>query len=358
MTDQYIKIDGTWTKVIKPYIRRGDVWTPVKESWVKQAGAWVKAWSYDTVPCSPPVLTLQLQGGNRYIRVGVRLPETSHQTDLRRIRVLVSDTAYPTAWNGSGAITGSTDGGPNEAWSDWWYNNSDPVAPVSNHPDSSVESAKNYPRNPTSTTNLPGNKYYYFTAWSEDVNNNWSVGVQHRIWMPKDGVAQSNVRAKEAYIQPSTFGSNMPAGTYTEGQAKATGGVPGSDAVFFYGSRFNENIGKEGTPTIANASIRLSRAATDPGQPQANVKLGWHDMSSSAAMTGRLVLSEVTNLGTLGKGETKWFPLPDTWFNNFSTQIKGVGIQTSGLASDDIVLNDVITDFRQGEVNVNWTEAL
>lgn len=350
MVDQYIKQGGTWTVARRPYVKRNNIWTPVVETWVKETGVWTKEWTFDNIPPPVPELSLEIID-NRYIRCSVRLPDTQNNPDLRMIRVMALVDAQPGSQYGTGLIGGNDAAYPHENWSDWYYNN----AYIDDHGDSSVNSHKDYPVNPTSATNLPGAHYYYFSAWAQDFDGNWSVGCFSRIYMPQQGVAADNVIYKETNVQMNTAGSLSSTNVFTSGDVKAHQ-TPTSDGIFFCGSKFTDSIGQNGVPTVTSARILVSRRA-DAGQPQATVRMGWHEQTGSGDYDSSLS-NDRTVLGTIQKGEAKWFSIPTTWYRYFNTRIAGFVLKRGPDATDDIELNGLGTDLRCGEVNITWEETV
>lgn len=348
MGNQFIRKNGIWTQVSRPYVKRGGIWTGVQESWVKRSGAWVQAYQYDTTPPSVPEMALQVID-NRYILVSVRLPDTGNDPTLKRIRVLVSNSAMPTSPTGAGGVSTSDANFPNEAWSNFWFNHSDPST---DHGDSSLFTHKEYPPNPTKATNLPGGRYYYFAAWAQDLEDNWSRGVYMQIWMPKEGSQAAKVIKKEMYADPTNSGSLDITGAYTEGILKINNS-PRSNGMVYYGGQFVDSVGRNGPPTITAAAIRVSRR-NDAGQPQANVRVGWTDNTGGAYDIS--TLNNVTVLGTIQKGETKWFDLPTSWNSHYHTDIRGIGVKFGTSATDDLELKDLGADMHCGWVHLNWTE--
>lgn len=353
MGDQYIKVNGAWTRATRPYVKQNGIWMPAVETWVKIAGVWTKTWQYDTTPSSIPELALEIINAS-YIKVSARLPDRSHDATLARIQVLAAPDVQPTSQFGTGTITGGTDNWPTEAWSAWWYNDQHPTH-TSDHGDSSLFTYKYYPKNPTNSTVLPGGKWYYFSAWSCDIEGNWSAGNFARIYMNKPGVQNPRVISKEMAVYANGAGSLNSTYVFTSGMVKAHNS-PVTNGSWFYSGKFNESIGLDGTPTITAATIRVSRS-NDSGQPQATVRCGWH----TTGLTGSVnttTFQDVAVLGTIQKGETKTFALPTTWYSKFNTQIQGIGLVKGTAATDDLELNDLGTDLRCGEVHLTWTEAL
>lgn len=352
---QYQKINGVWTLVTRPYVKRGGVWMPVQEVWVKESGVWTKSWYYDVTPPQQPEISLQIVD-NRYIKVGLRSPSSSNDPQLQRMRLLYRDDGkFPSTQFGSYEIKGSDNDYPNEEWSNFWYNNSNPTT-HGGHSDSSVFVYKQYPLNPTSKTNLPGGKYYYFGAWAEDKAGNWSAGTQKAIYMPKEGVKAAPEIYKEMRALPISAGSlNLNGVTFTPGPVTANAS-PRSNGIWYLGNRITDSVGSQGTPTFSTAEIRVTRL-NDTGQPTANVQLYWH----GHATPGDVPIpssdqNDPTVVGTINKGQTKTFNIPSSWHSLLNTQIKGFGLRYGENAQDYISCADLGTDMRCGEVHLIWKE--
>lgn len=350
------RIDGEYVDAKRVYVKRNGVYQPVREAYVRQGGVYNRAYEYDKTPSSPPELSLQWVD-TRYLKIGVTLPGAADE-DLKRIRVLVSRKAMPTTQFGAGFLYEEDENWTREPWSDWYYNGQNPDQRANDHGDSNVWTYKQYPINPTANTNLPGGQYYYVAAWSEDQNGNWSVGTFQRIWKPKEGKTADRVRNKEANFQPNSAGSaGLNGAGYTDGDLVVQES-PRSNGFWFHGHKFTSSVGDQGTPTVKSAKIRITRT-NDGGQPLANVRLFWHDQPT----TGDMPMvdgdqQEVTTLGTIAKGETKWFDIPASHLGNFNTDIKGFGLAYGIQATDYLVVAGLATDPRCGEVNVVWEEEL
>lgn len=352
----WYKIDGAWVDVDKPWIKVAGVQRPAQEVFVKRSGVWTSAFEFDTTPSSPPELSLQIID-NRFIKVGTRLPGPT-DADLKRIRILVSRDAMPSTQFGSGFVAGVDDTFPDEPWSEWYYNNTSPAGAGLSHGVTNEWDYKQYPLNPNSSTNLPGDKFYYFAAWSEDRNGNWSVGNFTKIFMPKNGTPAPHVIVKEARVQADFAGSAALNGaSYVEGALTAQES-PQSNGFWFYGNQITQIVGEQGTPTIKNARVRVTRT-NDGGVATANVNLFWHEARNPGEMP---VLNadrhNITLVGTLNKGESDWLDIPNSFFSHFNTEIKGLGLAYGIQASDFIVASDLSVDLRCGEVEIVWEEAL
>lgn len=366
MGAHYIKVDGVWVQAKRPYVKRNSVWFPVKETYVKQAGAWVSEWKYDVTPPPPPELTLEITEKSylfgavksRFITVGSRIPGTSNNPEVKLIRVLASASAPPTSPLGGGYLSAKDSTYPSESWSDWHYNKPTANNTLGDHGETNGYDYKEYPVNPPMGSSLPGGKWYYFAAWSQDFDNNWSAGVQSKIWMPKAGVESKDRVVKEANFQAVTAGSvNSTGSGFVSGDLIARDS-PRSNGIWFHGLQINNSVGAQGNPTIQSAKIRITRK-NDAGQPSATVRLYWHDKAGTDKLPIPLAdMNDATVVGTLNKGETKWFDIPSDWWPKFNTQIKGFGIKYGTGATDFIDVSSVASDIRCGEVNLVWEEAL
>jgi hypothetical protein len=166
----------------------------VKEVYVKRSGAWVKAYEYDVTPPNPPEISLGLvkttytangkQQTGRHIKVGVRGSAVSHDPTLKRIRVLTTYAGKaPTTYAGGTYHSTPDKQWPDEPWSEYYYNGY--LGAPSSLKNSSSYVEREFPVNATNKTVVePG--VYYFTAWSEDINGNWSVGTAASITVPKN----------------------------------------------------------------------------------------------------------------------------------------------------------------------------
>jgi hypothetical protein len=341
-------------------VKRSGVWAPVKEAWVKRSGVWTKAYEWDLTPSSPPEISLEIMDG-RYIKVGVRLPDVGHDTDLALIRVLVgtpgSDGKYSGSYLDTEYISRSDNTYPDEPWSEYYYNGYK-VGASKDHNDSSVFVYKQYPLNPTADTNLKGGQYYRFSAWSMDTNGNWSVGTNASIMMPKTGdTTQIN---KSARVQANSSGTYQ-GDAWTPGDLYAANS-PRRHGFWFYGSQVAQIVGQQGTPTIKNAQIFVNRT-NDDGVATANVYVGRSNSVGSVAGT-QPTLGEVTKLGTISKGQGKWFDLPSSWYADL-TGLKSIGLwhqdpaKAAANADDFIQLAGVDVaagQVRSGELYLVWSE--
>jgi len=352
----YFKANGNWIPVKRPYLKVNGVWKPALEALIKDAGAWEQSYEYDVTPSAIPELSLQIID-SRYIKVGARLPGAGHDSDLKRIRVLYLPDKSPTTPFGDGYRTAKDSKWDKENWSDWYFNGMN----TESRSDSSVYTFKTWPADPGDKTNLPGGQYYYFAAWSEDMEGNWSAGVFHKIWMPKGDVTQRRV-LKEMRVRPNEMGTMIGPGadSWRAGRAEAQAN-PRRNGMLFYGNQITDSIGFHSkNVTIRSAKIRLARD-TYGSNATAKPRLFWHREHLSSFVYGDWGSAnheEVTVIGELNKGEAKWFDLPSTWHNNLQAGVKGIGIQYGTLAQNYVSIKGPADDPRAGELHIVWEEDL
>jgi hypothetical protein len=299
--------------------------------------------------------------------VGVRLPGATNDPDARLTRVLtdfpgLTSEAPPTNHEG-GTFTSATDATyPTEPWSEWRYNSYGP------HKDTSVYVYKQWPRNASAGYLIPGDKDYHFGGWSLDNNGNWSEVNQASIHVPKASVDSPNVVIKEAIFEPNQSGSWR-----TEGFASGNlvqQASPHSTGLWFYGHQFTDSIGAQtsGSESIKvnSAQIWISRE-DDNGSANANIYLFWTGYAAVANLPpagSAITRHEITKLGTLGKGQGKWFTLPASYNNNLNTNILGMGLDSkdpakaSSFPEDFSTVTATAVNLHCGEVHIVWQETL
>lgn len=361
------KVAGAWVQCQRPYVKVNGVWTACTAAYVKRSGAWVQAYEYDVTPPNPPELSLQLvedwtgsELTSRWIRVGVRLPGSANDPDARLVRVLTAYEGKPPTTQFGGTYTPTPDSTyPSEPWSEWRYNS------YGSHADTSAYVYKQWTLNPSSGTIIPGDRDYYFTGWSLDANGNWSASTPAVIHVPKATVKAETVVVKEARIQPNTSGS------WRSSQGYATGDLvqqysPKSRGLWFYGNQFTDSFGAVANTTVRSAQINIRRL-DDIGQANANVYLFWNSYGSPGALPAAgqtMERNEVTKLGTLAKGQAKWFELPAPFLNNFNNSIKCIGLdyqdpaKASAFPEDYSAMASTAAKLRCGEVHIVWEEQL
>lgn len=364
----YIKVAGAYVAADQIFVRNQGVYVESQDAYVKVAGTQRNYHHYDSTPPDSPVISLQIwdteytedktEKVGRYIKLGVRGATVAHDSDLKRIRVLTTYNGKAPTTQYGGTYTESPDSDwPDEPWSDWHYND---FGQGKSHADSSVINYKQWPRNATQQSNLAEGRYY-FSAWAEDKHGNWSLGNHTWIDLPKKGVDSANVIRKEARIQANTSGS-WTGGAFVSGHLEQRYAKPQSRGFWFYGNQITDIIGQQGTPTIKNAQIFLARG-DDSGLASANVNLFRHNTPSSSGLSSQPAQLEETKVGTIAKGEGKWFTIPESYWPNLeSDDIKGFGldlkdpVKASGFPEDYSIIKSVGEQPRSGEISLVWVE--
>lgn len=355
----YQKVAGVWQPASVVYIKVNGVQTLVDDAYVKVAGTWRNAHHYDVTPPPPPEIVasiVDLSKGS-YISLGVRMPGMSNRTDIRRIRVLTTYAGdFPTSQFGGTFTPQAADGWPGEPWSEWRYNS------FGDHNDTSIITYKKWPRNAAATSYLVAGRDYHFSAWAEDFYGNWSAVTSIKVVGPKKGVDSANISRKVARFQPQS-GGVYNGSSFVSGELVQSAS-PYRFGIYFYGHQISEAIGQNGTPNVTGGQILVSRY-DDPGSASANVYLYWHSYPTAGDLTFPMTRHETTKLGTIAKGESKWFSLPTTFLNDLEgNTLKGFGFfnqdpaKASAFADDYSELKAVTDAQRAGEVVISWTEAL
>jgi hypothetical protein len=356
----------------RPYVKRNGVWVACEQAWVKSGGVWKQAYNVSIVPPDPPELSLEIVEDfntvngvkklqTRWIKVGVRLPGLQNDDSLKLIRVLTTYAGKPPTGPRGNTYSSTPDKTfPNEPWSDWRYNQ------YGGHGDSSAFQYKQWTVNAEAGTTIPGDKDYYFTAWSTEDEQLWSAGTASQIHVPKDSVYAPNIITKEARIQPNSGGSWRGDG-YHGGdliQQKS----PRSVGHWFYGNQFNDNFtAKPADITIKLAQIFIQRDATDSGAAAANLYPFWTTYGAVSGLPNAgtsLVKHDIHAFGTtLAKGQGKWFNIPASFWDDLKAgTIKGIGLDWKSPIKADANPDDysrimsIADNVRVGEIHLVWEE--
>jgi hypothetical protein len=293
--------------------------------------------------------------------VGVRLPGTANDDDAQLVRVLTTYNGKPPTTQFGGTYTSTPDTTyPNEPWSEWRYND------YGGHNDTSVEVFKQWPLNYGDGQIIPGDKDYFFTAWALDNSGNWSAPTAAQIHIPKDSVDAANTITKETRFQANSGGSWRSAGFQSGDLIQQKS--PRSVGLWFYGNQITEAMGASGAVTVKGAQIHIRRE-NDGGAANANVYLFWTNYAvqgdlPNPSAPGGITKHEITKLGQLAKGQDKWFDLPDSYFDNLNSNVKGMGLDWKDPVKADASANDfsqimsVGSALRCGELHVVWEEKL
>lgn len=361
MGDIYYKNSGVWTKVTRTYLKTTGTWTSVKEVDVKSSGIWKQSFVYDVTPPPAPVLSLSLitHDTGRYIQVSAHTTGTTTDLGLRRIRVLTTyNGASPTSQYGATFTEEVAANFPNEPWSEFSFNGYNDSNTLTNTANGKI---KDWPRNATVNTQAAAGTYY-FAAWSEDFYGNWSTGTFANITLPK--IATNNdvlTKEKDFVVNHTASIKNNSVFNYGDMIQQDN---PRSNGIMMYGSVISDAIGKDGTPTIKSAQIFVNRR-DDSGKGSANVYLYWHNYPNKEALPTNLdntVKHDITKIGTIAKGESKWMSIPDSYLSDLQNgNIKGFGFNwrdpdKTANENDYSVLKNNTDAPNQGKLHVVWTE--
>lgn len=366
----YINDGGTWKQTTRPFIKRSaGNWSPAMGLWIKDGSTWKEAFHYDVTAPPPPELTLTVQQnskGGQYLLVGTRAPGISNNPDVAMIRILVgtrgSTGGYPSSPTDAQYIKDpDTTNYTKEPWSDWYYNG---YKPAYSHPDTSVLSVKHFQRSNWATADLAPD-IYRFSAWSMDFYGNWSAATNLFLTVPKTGdPKQINKRAYFEATQSGTYNITS-AGSWTPGDLVQSGG-PGlrsTAGVFYYSTVLADSIGKNGPATVRDAQIRLNRT-NDNGATNANIYLAMANETVPGSSTGRD--TSIYKLGTLAKGQAKWFAIPEALWSYLGTTKPGSMIlwyqdpNKAQANSDDYSVIQGVNPSEgtrlQGQLSITWSE--
>lgn len=366
----YHKVAGAWVeRTGRPHVKRNGAWTPVNEGWVKRNGVWTQFYVYDSVPPVAPIIsavehettqpaTEGIVVNGRHIDVSVR-PGQAGDSSVRRIRLLVSTQGQPTSqYDASGYISGSPIDSPNEPWSEIYYNGYNGF-----QRSMSENVVRKWTRNPSNSTVVPAGTYY-FSAWSEDYSGNWSPGAFTSITLAPYNSATG--QAHQQFFRANNAGTYEGAsgGSFTGGEQRQDTN-PLRRGVYLYQNdlaAIKDSSTK--TVTIQSAQIYIHRKNDNYGNDLANVNLVWHTNKNKADIdaTGLNFLDErVVRVGTISKGESKWFDLPSEWWPLLADNtIKGFGLNHKGPGADapgnrdTSAMKDLTQTVRTGEVFVSW----
>lgn len=330
----YTKVNGAYQDA-DPFIKVNGAWVPATNAFIKVNGAWQQSFIADSTPPSQPIMTIQ-NVDNAYIRVRVRQPEGSHQTDIRRIRVKVGATAYPTnPADSQGYFSKPNTAGGVEPWSDFHFNNTLPDGKGGFYTDGRVTTSfqeKWFQPTYKKGDKLRANATYYFAAWAEDMAGNWSAMTYIPHTTGKTASTANENRYISAFIPPIKVGTiDDSTSTFTEGDGYV-GNNPNRLAHFRY-SNIIENLVGDGD-AIIYARILLFRASADHGVPAAKTYAWRHNTSAdyvapAARFEPSWLLNADSSANSINKGGSVWKDLPESWLNNLNDSHKGIILGTN-----------------------------
>ena len=361
----YQKVAGAWESADIAYVKVNGIHVAADAAYVKVAGTWEEAYTYDVTPPDAPVISAAIvdtysrgvRVGN-YIRVGMRMPGSVNNDEIKLIRVLTTyNSAFPTTQYGGTYTSASDTETPSEPWSEWRYNS------YGTHTDTSLISYKQWPRNSAGAGYLVTGQVYHFSSWAQDFAGNWSVVSQISVTGPVRSTSSANTITKKARFLPNSSGSWTDGNDFTEGSLTQQSN-PQSDGVFFYGNQIPEAIGQTGTVNDIHSAQILACREDDNGVPVANVYLFWHTYDDAGDVPDPPIFHHVTKVGTIAKGEVKWFNLPEAAHEYLGSSLKGFGFRfkdpakATAFAEDYTVMKSIQSSQRSGELAVTWKENL
>lgn len=360
----WIKTGGAWVeKSGRPHLKVNGSWMPVKEGHVKRAGVWTEFYNYDVTPPQPPQLLLEEvnpqynYGGalrlGRYVNVSAA-PAVVDDT-LKRIVVLVNTNYQPSSpYDAASYISVAGAEAPGESWSELGYNGY-----LTSRPLTSVVT-KRFTANQADSTVLPGGTYY-FSAWAQDWAGNWSDGTYDSISLPT--AFDVTQRSSHSYTARATLGGTyrVPTNNFVSGDMEYDIS-PMRHGVWFYGSQIQAAIA--GAPInyeITSMQIHISRKSNDAASGNSGpLWLAPHPFLSGSHLqsTGAFIYS-ATNVGSIAKGEAKWFNVPQSWWAGFANgTYKGVAAVSRNPGMTSYVrgtLKNLSDAPRMGEIQLSWT---
>lgn len=365
-----VKINSTWVNVADMWTKSSGTWVKASEAYLKNAGVWTPVHASAPAPPASPILSLEIIRNtisgdiHQWLKVGARYPLSVDLPRLARIRVLWggSDSSTLSTQFGNNFINGRDSDWSQEPWSDWYYHADSEGKTAFARTDTSVETFKQYPLNPGTTLDvLAGNRTYYVGAWSLDTFGQWSAGVTNSIFVPTAGSPPNTEVRKEARFLPFASGTSSQ-GVFTEGNLETRPASGVKYGCWFYGNQITSNVGSGGPPTITNARIHMTRTTDDGFLPTSNVYAFWHtDNTTSGAFVPTSDRHNITLIGTIAKGQTVDLTLPDSFKDNYNSDIKGLGIAyetSTNAAGDYSIIKGLDQDSRSGELHLNWTESV
>ncbi len=330
---------GVWAPV-QPNVRASVGWLPA--SFVKQktgVSTWTTIWQRDTVAPGTPVLALAWVSGA--LRVTATAPA---DVDLTNLVVKISTSAYPVNPRANDSDYVQTlYSTTNKPWSQW-----DAVP--------SQVLVRSYPPPPLAAPK--SGSTLYVTAWAEDSSFNFSGAATASLKVPVV-VPPPTVVNKSAYITTTNSGSYSDTGNYwrTDNNYVYQGGADWR-GLWFYGTKIRTALANANK--ITKMQIEIGRANTAHGvSGGANVRLVTHDLSSQPAGDPISRLTSSAFLGTLSRGQYKWFDVPSSAWPTFVSGAKlGFGLRYNDTSyTDPNYMYAYGTGTNSGRVYIEWQEG-
>lgn len=342
----YIKDSGSYQTPDDVYVKDAGVWKIGQQTFLKDAGIWKLA--QDTIATPPPAPILSVHNeGNLYFQVGVALPGFTHRTDIRLIRVLVSqhDTPFPPSPVGSTGYFGwpyTNVANGVEGWSDWYYNDLLPSGNGGFYPTGRVTnsfSLKNFSSTlPYKTgSHLGTNSVYRFIAWAQNTAGQWGPPTTFAYKTGSNTPTSDHSQFYRLSAPALSFGTMSDTdSSYTEGRGTVSA-APNKMAVANYGTWLNAFVNSG--LTLKSAYILLFRAPDDPlGPSSSKAYAQWHNGASDgpgvyippgARTEAEWLLNQASAANAMARGQAVYKDVPASWLNNLDTGIKGIVLQTN-----------------------------
>lgn len=315
----YGKQSGQWAVVYDPQVRTSLAWNKIQEGWTRQNGIWQRFFYRDNTPAQAPSVSLVV--GDASIQVVVTIDVPGPQPPTRYLTLKVKESTTPAASDGT-LLT--------------------PLAHVDFDPTVGY----------TYTWDIvPREGYTYWAAATlftvYDIPSN-EVTATYDV-LPASAYHQDYLDAVGGGSYAIAMNPNWYDNDIIQG-----GNVP-SQGCWFYGEHLTKLFGH----TVTKMRIQIIRRNTNHGVAgDANVRLGHHDNKNQPL--GDPNVREDTKVGTLKRGEKKWFDVPTDWltaYHNNNTNFRGFGVfsTVTGLVNNDFFISPKIADQPDnGRLYVEW----
>ena len=308
-----------WTTVYDPYVRTTQSWNKVNQGFVFENGQWVRFFNRDIDHPAAPTLALTALG-TVYIS--------------SEITGSTSDAVKVSLWIAYGYTPSTIEGSSNQVLAKVPYDYTTGLLDVR-------------------SWNLTPGLQYWATAVVYDITGNRSPTATDSVLVPAAPVA------KTAYVDPVGSKSWRPdISDWRVTSDVYQGGSTLHKGCWFYGDRLDKiNYG-----TIKNMQIKIARENTNHGIAGAsNVWLAHHE-NKSRPNGNPGTMRDATKVGTLTRGQSKWFDVPKSWwsgFENANPNYNGLGLYTTVGGENNV--NHIIThaasdNVASGRVYVEWEE--
>lgn len=183
---------------------------------------------------------------------------------------------------------------------------------------------------------LVANDTYFISAWAFDSNGNVSLPGKATFKFPALTVPSPAPVVKTAYISCTDSASWLSTDNFwrTDNNYVYQGGRD-SYGMWFYSTAFQTTLAK--ATKILDVNIGIGRVNSAHGVAgQANVRLSTHKWpyQPPGAADGSMFGGSL--VGTLGRGEYKWFDVPSAWWPLLKTGgVRGFGLRFGSTSFTD-----------------------